>query len=69
MLVQQRGDLELGADAVGAGDQDGVAVVAGEQPAVVVEAEQAGEAAEAVEDARRVRALEQRRACRRGVCS
>ena len=61
VLAHQRGDLELAADAVGAGDQHGVAVVAGEEAGVVVEAEEAGEAAEAVEDARRVRAAEEGR--------
>ena len=69
VLVHQRGDLELGADAVGAGDEDGMAIVAGEQPAVVVEAEQAGEAAEAVEDARRVRAAADSGTMPARVCS
>ena len=60
VLADQAGDLELAADAVGAGDEDGMAIIAGEQAAVVIEAEEAGETAEAVEDARRVRAPEKR---------
>ena len=60
-LLVSDGDLELAADAVGAGDEDRMAIVLGEEPAVVIEAEKAGEAAEAVEHARRVRPLEQRR--------
>ena len=59
--------LSLRADAVGAGDEDRVAIVAGEEPAVVIEAEQAGEAAEAVEDARRVRAAQERRHAGEGL--
>ena len=45
VLAGQGGDLELAADAVGAGDQDRMAVVPGEQAAVVIEAEEAGEEA------------------------
>src|SRR5205085_1300904 len=60
VLAGQRRHLELAADAVGAGDQDRVAVVAGEQARVEVEAEQAGETAKTVEDARCVRAAQQR---------
>ena len=45
-LPASAGDLELAADAVGARHEDGMAIVAGEQPGVVIEAEQAGEAAE-----------------------
>jgi hypothetical protein len=58
VLARERGDLELAADAVGAGDEHRMAIVASEQAGVVIEAEQAGEAAEAVEDARRVRAAQ-----------
>src|SRR5205823_1863557 len=61
VFAHEAGDLELAADAVGTGDENGVAVVFGEEPAVVVEAEETGEPAETVEDTRRVRALEQRR--------
>ena len=50
VLVHQPGDLELGTDAVGAGNEHGPAIVLGEQPAVVVEAEETGKAAEAVEE-------------------
>src|SRR5262249_25877119 len=48
VLVAQHRNLELAADAVGAGDDDGVLVVASEEAVVEVEADQAGEAAEAV---------------------
>jgi hypothetical protein len=58
-LVHERGHLEFGADAVGACDQDRFAVTAGKEPAIDVEGEQAGEAAEAVEDAGAVRLLHQ----------
>jgi hypothetical protein len=61
VLVHQAGHLELTADAVGAGNEDRVTVVLGKQPAVVIEAEETGEAAEAVQDTRRVRAFEQGR--------
>ena len=39
------GDLELGADAVGAGDEDRVLVAAAEEPGLGVEIEETGEAA------------------------
>ena len=46
-LPHQRGDLELAADAVGAGDEHRVPVPAG-TAGVVVEVEQAGEPADAL---------------------
>ena len=46
------GDFDFGADAVGAGDEDGVFVVAAEEFFGVVEAEEAGEAAVFAEDTR-----------------
>src|SRR5438034_446578 len=48
-------------DAVRAGDENGPAVILGEEQAVVVEDEETGEAAEPVEDARGVRAAQERR--------
>ena len=44
-LFISAGDLELAADAVGAGDEDGMLVAAAEEPGVRVEVEEAGEAA------------------------
>src|SRR5438552_1413368 len=55
VLVGQAGDVEVGADAVGAGDQVGIL-----EGAVGVGAEGAGEASEAVEHARAVCALQER---------
>ena len=68
VLVHHAGNFELGADAVGARDQHGPAIILGEEPAIVIEAEKTGKAAEAVEDARRVRALQERGHGRR-LCS
>src|SRR5437870_2314647 len=61
MPVGEAGDFQLAADAVGAGDQDWMAVILGKEPAVVIEAEEAGKAAEAVEHPRRMRPLQERR--------
>src|SRR5262249_14538971 len=58
-LARQRRDLQLGADAVGAGDQDRLLVSAGEEPAVDVQGEEAGEPTEAVENPGAVRFLGQ----------
>ncbi len=49
--VELGGELDLGADAIGAGDEDGVLVVAFEELLVVVEAEEACEAAGVGDDA------------------
>ncbi len=67
VLAGQRGDFELAADAVGAGDEDRMAVVAGEEAGIVIEAKQTGKAAETVQDARRVRPAQERRHARQGL--
>ena len=61
VLAGGEGELELGPDAVGGGDEDGVVVLAGEQADVVVEPEEAGEAVLPVHDPRAVGPLEERR--------
>ena len=76
VLAGQRRDLELAADAVGAGNQDRMAIISSEQAGIVIEAEKAGEAADypfppqnggGRQDARRVRPLEQGRHARQGL--
>ena len=51
MIADRAGNLELGADAVGTGDQHRVFVIAGEQPVGKVEAEKAREPTIEREDA------------------
>ena len=54
------GQLQLGADAVGRGDQDRVAIAPRQEPDLVVEPEEPRESARPVEHPRRVRPAEQR---------
>src|SRR6185437_7323941 len=58
VFAHQRSDFEFAADAIGGRNEYGMAIVAREQAGVVIEAEQTGETAEAIKDARRMRATQ-----------